>query len=127
MTMLIPVDSALSDGVSNLVGGVKAQAVEGQRAQGLPARFNQIEPGRIGRLEQETDTFMSQGPQTNIHCLMDREIIQDQDQLSTRPNINDAIQQSYKISTPARSCTLGGRQPSGWLKCAERPDLSPSA
>jgi hypothetical protein len=55
MLMGIPVGGSRLHRFLDLLPGLKAFALERQRAQDLPPRFDQIKVGRIGRLIDELE------------------------------------------------------------------------
>lgn len=118
---MIPKSCCLGYGVSNLIDTLEAAAKERQRTQLHPPGLDEIEPGRVRRLEQEPYTRMSQGPQPRCQGTMDRKVIQNHDQFSSWPDLGYAMQKSSKLSTAPTRCALGIGQTRSRFKRSEGP------
>jgi len=70
---------------------------------------------------------MSQPPEQHIHRPMDREIVQDQDQVMVRPVLSQRIQKQEELLSIAARSAEGQRIPAGRFKPAEDPDFAPSS
>src|SRR3712207_9003397 len=62
----VPVDGGALDGLLDLGPGVEPSALEGQRAQHLPPRLDEVQEGRILRLEQDRKSTRLNSSHANI-------------------------------------------------------------
>src|SRR3954447_11526158 len=69
--VLVPVRGGAPDGLFNLGPGLEAAALEGQRAQDLPPRFDQVQVGRVLGLEHELPARVGQSEEQNIGRAVD--------------------------------------------------------
>src|SRR3954454_4227075 len=75
--VLVPVGGGTLDGLLDLGPGVEAPSFEGQRAQHLPPRLDEVQVGRVLRLECELPAWMGQGEQQHVHAAMNVEVVDD--------------------------------------------------
>lgn len=121
--MGIPVVGGVSNRASNLVTRIKASSLEGEGAQRFPAGFNQVQPGGVGRLEQETHTRMRQRPELDILCAMHRQIIQNEDHLPVRPMCHERIQKGQEVRRSSGEAGESHNVAAGWLETAPDPEF----
>src|SRR5712692_6226961 len=76
MTMGVPIGRGGDDGRLELVPGLEAFAFEGERAQGLPPRFDQVEVGGVLGLEDELPARMGQGEEQHIERTVGAEVVE---------------------------------------------------
>ena len=77
VAMRIPVGRGGGDGGGDLVPGLEAAALEGQGPEHLPPGLDQVEIGRVGRLEDELPTRMGQREQEHIGGAVDVQVVDD--------------------------------------------------
>src|SRR3954469_23324735 len=119
--VLVPVGGGTLDGLLDLGPGIEAPAFEGQRAQHLPPRLDEVEVGRVFRLEHELPARVRQSEQQYVHAGVDIEVVEPRvDPLGFRPDPGLGLAQEVD---PVRGCAaLVGRgegSPRGWLQGAE--------
>ena len=124
--MLIPVGGGSLKRRDQVCHLFKATALQCQRTQGLPPGFNEIEPGGIGGLKEQAHLRVCQEPETNIQCLMNREIVQDDKEFTLRPLLHSVIKQIQKLLRVALGGGGGDDLPGGRFACAKDPDIAPS-
>src|SRR4051794_26571078 len=73
--VLVPVGGGALDGLLDLGPGVEPSALEGQRAQHLPPRLDEVQVGRVLRLEHELPARVGQGEQQHVHAAADVEVV----------------------------------------------------
>src|SRR5215212_9257769 len=73
--VLVPVCGGTLDGLLELGPGVEAPPFEGQRAQHLPPRLDEVQVGRVLWLEDELPAWMGQGEQQHVHAGVDVEVV----------------------------------------------------
>ena len=73
--MLVPVDGGSGHRLAHLLPGLESTTLQGQGAQDLPSRLNQIELGGDG-LEDELPARMDQRPAQDIERAMGGEIVE---------------------------------------------------
>src|SRR5215210_5448428 len=73
--VLVPVGGGTLDGLLDLGPGVEAPSFEGQRAQHLPPRLNEVQVGRVLRLEHQLPAWVSQSKQQHVHAAVDVEVV----------------------------------------------------
>src|SRR3954451_16888931 len=71
--VLVPVFGGALDGLLDLRPGVEPFALEGQGAQHLPPRLDEVEVRRVLRLEHELPAWMGQGEHQHVHAGVDVE------------------------------------------------------
>ena len=64
--VLVPVRGGAPDGLFNLRPSLEAPALERQRAQDLPPRLDQVQVGRVLRLEDELPARMGEREEQHI-------------------------------------------------------------
>ena len=74
MLVLIPVGGGAFNGLLDLGPGFEPAAFQGQRAQHLPPRLDQVEIGCILGLEDELPAWMEQAEQQNIRRAVGAEL-----------------------------------------------------
>src|SRR3712207_2813100 len=75
MPVLVPVAGGALDGRLDLRPGLEPPPLEGQRAQHLPPRLDEIEVGRVLRPEHELPPWVGQGEQQRIRAAVDVEVV----------------------------------------------------
>src|SRR5215203_2499175 len=75
--VLVPVCSGTLDSLLDLGPGVEPSALESQRAQHLPPRLDEVQVGRILRLEDELPAWVGQGEQQHVDAAVDVEVVDD--------------------------------------------------
>src|SRR4051812_13011136 len=73
--VLVPVFGGALDGLLDLGPGVEPSALEGQRAQHLPPRLDEVQVGRVLRLEHHLPAWVGQGEQQHVHAGVDVEVV----------------------------------------------------
>src|SRR3954469_17356280 len=73
--VLVPVFGGALDGLLDLGPGVEPSALEGQGAQHLPPRLDEVQVGRVLRLEHELPARVGQGEQQHVHAGVDVEVV----------------------------------------------------
>ena len=75
MLVRVPVRGGTLDGLFDLGPGFEAAPFEGQRAQDLPPRLNQVQVGRVFGLEHELPARVGQSKEQHIGRAVDVEIV----------------------------------------------------
>src|SRR6187397_255386 len=75
MLVLVPVRGGPLDGFFDLGPGLEAAPFEGQRAQDLPPRLDQVQVGRVFGLEHELPARVGQSKEQHIGCAVDVEVV----------------------------------------------------
>src|SRR3954454_9060333 len=75
MLVLVPVRGGPLDGFFDLGPGLEAVPFEGQRAQDLPPRLDQVQVGRVFGLEHELPARVGQSKEQHIGCAVDVEVV----------------------------------------------------
>jgi hypothetical protein len=128
--VLVPVCGGTRDGLLDLSPGIEAPAFEGQRAQHLPPRLDEVEVGRVFRLEHELPARVRQSEPQHVHTGVNIEVVEHGvDPLGLRPDPGLDLAQEVD---PVRGCAaLVGRgegRPRGRLSGAEHVarDIAPA-
>src|SRR3954466_2648424 len=75
MLVLVPVRGGPLDGFFDLGPGLEATPFEGQRAQDLPPRLDQVQVGRVFGLKHELPARVGQSKEQHIGCAVDVEVV----------------------------------------------------
>src|SRR5215212_5790646 len=75
MLVLVPVRGGAPDGFFDLGPGLEAAALERQRAQDLPPRFDQVQVGRVLGLEDELPARVGQSEEQHVGGAVDVEVV----------------------------------------------------
>ena len=73
--MRVPVRGGAPDGFFDLGPGLEAAAFEGQRAQDLPPRFDQVQVSRVLGLEDELPARVGQSEEQHVGGAVDVEVV----------------------------------------------------
>src|SRR3954464_13308230 len=112
MLMLVPVGGRALDGLLDFGPGVEAPSFQGQRTQHLPPRLDEVQVGRVFRLEPELPARVSQSEQQHVHAAMDVEVIDHGvDPLGGGPD--PALDAAQKIDPVHRGAALVSRGEGG--------------
>jgi hypothetical protein len=71
--------------------------------------------------------WVSQRPQQNIDCLVDRQVIQNDVDRSTKPRIGNHIHECHEVGTGSPGVVAGKRLTSGGFKGTNGSSISASA
>src|SRR3954463_7099807 len=75
MLVRVPVRGGAPDGFFDLGPGLEAAAFEGQRAQDLPPRFDQVQVSRVLGLEHELPARVGQSEEQHVGGAVDVEVV----------------------------------------------------
>ena len=75
MLVRVPVRGGTLDGLFDLRPSLEAAPFEGQRAQDLPPRLNQVQVGRVFGLEHELPARVGQSKEQHIGRAVDVEVV----------------------------------------------------
>src|SRR5258708_11321455 len=129
MTMGVPVPGRGRNGCADLVPGVEAVPLEGQGAEGLPPRFDQIQVRGVFGLEDELPAGMRQGEEQDIGGAVGAQVVQNGvDPLYVRsdPALH-LFQEGDEVGGGASGGRPRARRAGGRLEGAEDLALSPPA
>ena len=73
--VLVPVGGGALDGLLDLGPGIEAPPFKDQGAQHLPPRLDEVQVGRVLRLEDELPAWMGQGEQQYVDAGVDVEVV----------------------------------------------------
>jgi hypothetical protein len=74
--VLVPVCGGTRAGLLDLSPGIEAPAFEGQRAQHFPPRLDEVEVGRVFRLEHELPARVRQSEQQHVQTGVNIEVVE---------------------------------------------------
>ena len=125
----MPIRRSCLNGLAYVLPGFEAVAVERQRPQHFPPRFDQVKVGSVVGLKDERPARRSQGKQQDLGGPTDVEVIQNGlDRLSLlRPPEVDALQKIYPIGNGPTGRGLRVGLPSGRAKGTKDVALPASA
>src|SRR3954449_7319102 len=121
MFVLVPVGGCAFDGLRDLGPGLEAAPFEGQRAQDLPPRLDQVQVGRVLGLEDELPARMEQAEQQHVRRAVGIKVVDDCiDALAHRidPGL-DRAQEIDPVGCRAALIGLGEGLAAGRLEGAE--------
>src|ERR1035437_511496 len=110
MAMLVPIGGRVADRLTDVGPGLKSPSFQGQGAENLPPRFDQVQVGRTLGLEDEFPPLMREREQQDVQRPMDIQVIDNPVNsldLRRKPSI-DLLQEVDPVGN--RSATIRFRQ-----------------
>jgi hypothetical protein len=121
IAMRIPIYRGPHNGLNDLVDMLKAPALQGQAAQLLPPRLDQVQPAGICGQQQQLHFGPGQQGSLRRAGEVGAQIIGDQDPFLCRIRPQDLFQELHEASTvPSRAAQCGG-QAGGRLEGTQHP------
>src|SRR5215217_5074037 len=125
MLVRVPVGGGAFDGLLDLGPGLEPPSLESQRTQQLPPRLDEVEVGRVLRLEHELPARVSQSKQQHVHAAMDVAVVDHSlDPLGS--GLDPALDTAQEIDPVRGGAALVGRGEGGAVAGCSAPNTSPA-